>query len=137
MIKIACWNIRGLNSPLKQKEIRSYVSNNNISIIGLLEVKVRQNNLDVFTKRTLRHWEVIHNTQPNSVARIWLGIDPNKFHAQTLHIGEQCITCKLTAKTCDQDSFIISTVNGYNERSRKRELWACLRYLKSLYGNQP
>lgn len=25
MINIACWNVRGLNSPLRQKEIRTFI----------------------------------------------------------------------------------------------------------------
>lgn len=36
---VATWNIRGLNSPLKQKKIKYLIKPNKISIIGILETK--------------------------------------------------------------------------------------------------
>lgn len=68
MIRIPCWNIRALNSPLKQKEVKSFTHTKGISIIGLVEVKVRNQNFQKFSKRIFRNWEVVHNILPNSVA---------------------------------------------------------------------
>lgn len=36
---VATWNIRGLNSPLKQEKIKYLIKPNKISIIGILETK--------------------------------------------------------------------------------------------------
>lgn len=80
---------------------------------------------------------MIHNTLPNSVARIWVGWDPNLFHVRKLHEDEQCITCQITTKTPGPEAFILSVVYGFNKRSRRRELWRSLRYQNAIYGNQP
>lgn len=44
MIKFGCWNTRGLNDTLKQREVRSFISDNNLSLIGLVETHVQFNN---------------------------------------------------------------------------------------------
>ncbi|XP_058180059.1 uncharacterized protein LOC131298595 [Rhododendron vialii] len=40
MIKLGAWNIRGLNDPLKQKEVRSLILVNNFSLMGVVETKI-------------------------------------------------------------------------------------------------
>lgn len=36
------WNIRGLNDPIKQKEVKSFVKNNKLSLMGLIEHKIKE-----------------------------------------------------------------------------------------------
>lgn len=43
--KIASWNIRVINNPMKQKEIRSLIDVQRLSLCGVLEVKARKDNL--------------------------------------------------------------------------------------------
>ena len=33
MIKLAAWNIRGMNDPLKQKELSTFVRVNSLSVV--------------------------------------------------------------------------------------------------------
>ena len=46
MVKFASWNIRGLNDPLKQREVRSFVKFHALDFICLLETRVRAPNRD-------------------------------------------------------------------------------------------
>ena len=46
MVKFATWNIRGLNDPLKQKEVHSFVMSNDIDFVFILETRVRVYNKD-------------------------------------------------------------------------------------------
>ena len=46
MVKFATWNIRGLNDPLKQKEVRSFVISNDLDFVCILETRVRVSNKD-------------------------------------------------------------------------------------------
>lgn len=41
-----CWNIRGLNEPSKQFSIRNLLASNKVSLAGMLETKVRDENKD-------------------------------------------------------------------------------------------
>ena len=39
-----CWNIRGLNDPMKQAEVRRFLREEKLSLCGLVETKVRDSN---------------------------------------------------------------------------------------------
>lgn len=41
-----CWNVRGMNSPNKQKEIKLLCNAGNIGLVGLLETKVKVDIID-------------------------------------------------------------------------------------------
>lgn len=56
MINFACWNIRGLNDPLKQKEIRSLTCNNKLDVIGIVETKVKYKNAASISRSTSVNW---------------------------------------------------------------------------------
>jgi exonuclease III len=43
-MKLLSWSIRGLNMPLKQKEIRRMVYSHRISILCLVETRVKLDN---------------------------------------------------------------------------------------------
>lgn len=38
------WNIRGLDDPIKSKEVRKLVREKDISVLALLETRVRKHN---------------------------------------------------------------------------------------------
>ena len=46
MDNIVSWNIKGLNWPNKQEDVRSFLYNNKVGMIGLLETKVKDKNVD-------------------------------------------------------------------------------------------
>lgn len=108
MIKLGCWNVRGLNSPLRQKEVKEFINTRNIEMIGLLEVKVREPNCNPIINRMFKSWVVTHNCQTNSVSRIWVAWNPNIFEGQILSSSD----------------------------SNRRDLWQDLRYQNLLYSHR-
>jgi len=40
-MQLVTWNTRGLNKPHKQKELRLFLRENNVSIIAVLEHKIK------------------------------------------------------------------------------------------------
>jgi exonuclease III len=60
-MKILIWNIRGLNKPLKQREIKKMVSRLNISIVCLVETRVKQDHVLKIRDDMLPGWEIFHN----------------------------------------------------------------------------
>lgn len=57
MINIGEWNIKGLNSPLKQKEVRLFVSRNKLDFIAIVETRVRYNHLDKVSRNPFGNLE--------------------------------------------------------------------------------
>ena len=66
-MKMVCWNIRGMNSLFKQREIRSLIHSNNISLFGLIETRVQQENSIQIANDLLRGWRYVfnYNYHPN------------------------------------------------------------------------
>lgn len=56
---------QGLNNPLRKKEIRLFVSRNNLDFVAIVETRVMDNNLDKVSKNTFGDWEFCHNNETN------------------------------------------------------------------------
>ena len=61
MLKIGSWNIRGLNSPHKQKEVSKLIFDQQLDIVCLVETKVRRKNLCNVKNNYFLHWDLIDN----------------------------------------------------------------------------
>jgi len=42
MSLIASWNVQGLNWPNKQEDVKLFLQQNDIGMVGLIETKIRQ-----------------------------------------------------------------------------------------------
>ena len=78
MVKIASWNIRGLNDPLKQREVRSFVKSKAIDLICLVETRVRAPNRDRIFSSLFPGWRLFHNYEHALLGRIWICGNPEK-----------------------------------------------------------
>lgn len=67
------WNVWGLNNPEKAREVREFLSEKNVSLVGLLERKMKEKNLDKFTKTFGKKWSWISNSIGNLKSRILVG----------------------------------------------------------------
>lgn len=56
MFNTVCWNIRGLNDPVKQREIRSFIKLNNVSLMGTIETRVKFPNFTKVSKAIAPSW---------------------------------------------------------------------------------
>ncbi|XP_058222932.1 uncharacterized protein LOC131332652 [Rhododendron vialii] len=135
MIKIASWNIRGLNSPRKQMEIKKFIHTSRLSLIGIVETKVRQENLAVVMQKCLPSgWEFLHNIGSSSVARIIVAWDKQGPSVSLLSTSDQMM---LLSVTMEMKTFVISIVYGFNQAGNRKKLWDDLRTSYSLVGHQP
>ena len=46
MDNVVAWNIRGLNWPNKQVDVHIFLQTNKLGLIGLLETKVKEKNVE-------------------------------------------------------------------------------------------
>ena len=51
MDRVCSWNVRGLNWLNKQEDIKIFLQEKRIGIIGLLETKVKERNVDKIAAR--------------------------------------------------------------------------------------
>lgn len=122
MIKLASWNVRGLNSPLKQKEVRHLISSNKIAICGILETRVREPNFEVTKSLTFGGWDVIHNYVCCPNGRIWVAWNPSLVRFEVLQSTAQAIHGKVVILDSNY-FFVCSFVYGSNGPLERKELW--------------
>jgi len=54
--RICSWNIRGLNGPNKQEDVKIFLHEKNIGLVGLLEIKVKEKNVEKVANKLLQGW---------------------------------------------------------------------------------
>ncbi|KAG5557737.1 hypothetical protein RHGRI_007855 [Rhododendron griersonianum] len=117
------WNIRGLNDPLKQKEVRSVILANKFSLFGVVETKVRYENIQSTMAVCFPHsWKAIHNYTTGPVARIFLGWDSAVFSVSPVFTSDQLIVVEADFIQ-DKRNFLLSVVYGHNRIGDRRSLW--------------
>lgn len=137
MLKIGTWNIRGLNNPLKQKEVRSVISANKFSLMDVVETKVRDVNLQATINLCFpRDWKAIHNFNSGPVARIILGWDSSIFQLLVVFQSEQIIVVDVLVLE-DKRNFLLSVVYGHNGIRERRHLWDDMRTIFTSVGLKP
>lgn len=129
MDNIIAWNVRGLNSPLKQKEVMSFLLKSKCGLVGLLETKVKPQNFSKVYTNVFQGWCVASNIHMHKGGRIillWLDshfqVDVKFTSPQCIHISVRSITFKYVFECT-----LVYAFNGANER---RQLWEELRAIK-------
>jgi len=61
---------------------------NNISLIGLLEIKIKEKNVNKIANNIFPRWKWHHNYQLNQKGRIWIAWDPSVFNIQVEAMSE-------------------------------------------------
>ncbi|KAG5514272.1 hypothetical protein RHGRI_035618 [Rhododendron griersonianum] len=129
-------NKGGLNNPLKQKEVYSMIKLHKLGMVGVIEAKIRPENIDSTVKRCFpAHWLSVHNASLGSVARIVLGWDPQLLTVDVVHSSSQLLVAKVL--TGDYRCFYVSVVYGHNSLVTPRELWMEMRFLYASIGDVP
>lgn len=54
-----------MNSSIKQKEVRNYITSNKLILVTILETKVTEANVDKVSKNCLGDWNVANNNDLN------------------------------------------------------------------------
>ncbi|KAJ8435393.1 hypothetical protein Cgig2_009644 [Carnegiea gigantea] len=114
MVNIASWNVRGLNWPNKQEDYQ-------ISLIGLLETKVKEKKVQAVANRLFQGWEWHHNFNQTAKGRIWVSWKPQVYSIQILKVTDQLIHCVIL-KVSTLDKFFIISVHGFNLAQQRHAL---------------
>ena len=136
MVKFASWNIRGLNDPLKQKEVRSFVESHDLDFACILETRVRVSNKDRILNSLFLGWRPFHNYDHALLGRIWICGNPERVNIDIIHSMDQALLCNITALK-DNYSFWCTAVYASNNYIDRRTLWRHILWSSPLVGHNP
>ncbi|XP_058216931.1 uncharacterized protein LOC131327817 [Rhododendron vialii] len=121
MIKFSSWNVKGLNNPTKQGEVRKFIHFNRLSLMGIVESKIRQENMVGAMKKCLPDgWAFVHNIGGPKVS--------------VLASSDQMM---LLSVQVENRFFALYVVYGFNQVGPRRQLWDDLRSGFASIGDQP
>jgi len=124
------WNLRGLNDPLKQKAAKLFLRNNEISLMGLIEHKVKEPNIEKTLRSICPQWQHTHNSSHAPIGRILVCWNPHILNVKVLHTTSQLIHCEVSS-TLDGHEFLVTYVYGANDHADRVNLWNDLCNLKN------
>lgn len=136
MVKVGAWNIRGLNSPLKSKEVSLFISQNKLDLICILETRVKERSFDRFKSKLFANWEMIHNYSHSPNGRIWVAWNPKVMEFEVDLSSAQGIHGRVKLNGSN-DTFSISAIYGSNSPLERKSLWEELRNRTRYYGDSP
>lgn len=116
------WNMRGLNDPIKQIEIKSFVKNNNMSLIGLIEHKIKEPNSGRILNSMLPNWSFVHNYAHAPIGRNFVSWNPDLGTLNVLGQSSQAIHYQVQSVVGDIQ-FIATFVYGSNKYLERVDLW--------------
>ncbi|XP_074300750.1 uncharacterized protein LOC141632064 [Silene latifolia] len=125
MNNIGFWNVRGLNSVHKQKEVKWFIFNKGIGLFGLLETKINANNVFNIASHMLDGWSVTINSRYHKGGRVWILWQPGLFDVQILQYDAQFIHTKVPSRIT-QKIFYLTMIYAFNEGNDRVHLWTKL-----------
>lgn len=125
------WNLRGLNDTLKQKEAKKFINNNKLSLIGLLEHKIKEVNAKRVLNFICPQWHFAHNYDHAPIGRIFVCWDPHKCDVNVLGKSNQHIHCEVHALHSGM-RFFTTFVYGANDHVDRQDLWSSMLNLKTV-----
>ena len=135
-MKMACWNIRGVNSLFKQREIRSLIHSNNISLFRIIETQVQQENSIQIANDLLRGWRYVFNYNHHPNGRIWVFWNPDILDVSVLLDSDQLMHVEVSIIQ-KQISFLVSFSYGLHSRYQQCQLWQTYARISNSAGSQP
>ncbi|XP_059441719.1 uncharacterized protein LOC132174022 [Corylus avellana] len=123
----------GLNHPSQQKEVVSMIKRHKVSLICLIETRVKENKADKVKACIVPDWDYVFNYDKHYLGRIWICWNNSDFEVIVLDKGEQSINCFVKSL----NSWFHSFVYGANQGVDRRLLWSDLCSMKGKVGNNP
>ena len=70
MAKIISWNVRGMNGPTKQEDLRIFLSQQQAGLIGFTKTKIQLQKVDHVMRKICNKWQWDHNATHTEKGRI-------------------------------------------------------------------
>uniref|UniRef100_A0A803NJ73 Uncharacterized protein n=1 Tax=Cannabis sativa TaxID=3483 RepID=A0A803NJ73_CANSA len=122
MDRILSWNVRGINSPNKQNEVRQFIVRNNIGLVGLLETRVKAPKLGALHLRMFSNWCFTSNIAWHKGGRIIVAWNPLSFEVNIISCSSQAMHL-FVVSTDKRHQCFVTFVYGFNNEEGRFKLW--------------
>lgn len=129
MINLGAWNVKGHNKANKQLEVARFLSNHNISLIGLLETKIKRAGLGALYLRVFSGWCITSNIAWHDGGRIIVGWRSEDIQIDIIQCDSQFIHLMGVPKT--ENSFHCTFVYGSSAIHERKKLFMSLQELST------
>ncbi|KAJ9561523.1 LOW QUALITY PROTEIN: hypothetical protein OSB04_006683 [Centaurea solstitialis] len=137
MVKLLTWNIRGLNTSLKQLEVRDLIKDRGINICALLETHVRSDALMNVMSKVFGRWPWVSNHMHCEFGtRILIGWNDALFDLMVLDMTDQVVNCEIKVRG-NSTVFFFSFIYAANQGRERRNLWSAIRKFRAIIGDKP
>lgn len=133
-MKIFFWNVRGLCGTDRQRSVRRWVNDNNVSVGTFLETHTRDDNILSVISSTLPGWRFDSNLCQSSGGRIIVVWDPAVL-VMVLSRSEQMLFCSVLDPV-SETSFSAAFVYAFNTEGQRHQLWRDLQEISSHHLTQ-
>ncbi|XP_074271449.1 uncharacterized protein LOC141595384 [Silene latifolia] len=130
---LSSWNIRGFNDPIKQHEVRGYLSRNKVEVFGLLETRVKEYNFAAIS-RTFSSYLVLNNYPYHYNGRIWVFLDTRRVTLISSYGHDQLVHLEVLHHISN-NVIHVSFIYGSNDAGHRERLWNELTRLKAKVTN--
>lgn len=114
--------MRGAVDRLQQNEVRKLIQEHKLSLVGLVETKVKEVNKERVLRALATDWNVVCNYNHSLRGRIWVCWNPAKLDLSVISQNEQVIHC-VVREIANSWSCIISIAYGENCYRNREFLW--------------
>jgi len=121
MDNIIAWNIRGLNWPNKQEDLKAFLHANKVGLIGLMETEIKMAKDNVVVTRTFPAWRWDNNSTSTIKGRLWIAWQPRRYEVQVIQKFDQIIHSYVTQVTTKK-KFYITFVHGMNHEQQRQPI---------------
>ncbi|XP_077228478.1 uncharacterized protein LOC143861435 [Tasmannia lanceolata] len=128
---ITSWNIRGICSAAKKKEVQYLIRSTNAPICCLQETKAREPLMMHHVKDICESWDFHGNYEHVIKGRVWILWDPMRVNLQILSESSQFIHAEVLLTQTNQ-RFHLTTVYGRNYGGDRKVLWEDLELVNAV-----
>ncbi|XP_009602893.1 uncharacterized protein LOC142168793 [Nicotiana tabacum] len=125
-MKIIASNVRGVNKVYKQKEVKKFITNNDVGLIAILNNRVKEENASRVINKITTNWRWCANYSHSSKGRIWIVWDPNSVEFEISGMSVQAIHGTISISQL-QIKITMSAVYGMHTIETRKDIWEELR----------
>ena len=117
-----CWNIRGINDPVKRRGFRKWMRKNKPIFGSLVETHVQLSKSAKVLDSILPGWSFHGNYDHADLGRIWV-VWHTSVKVRIISSSRQMTSCVVKLPQINQE-FLVSFIYGSNCRIERRTLWS-------------